>query len=185
MWALLFASPFFIFFGWLSDRVGRKWIMLIGMLLAIVCYRPIYTSMYETGLVAGGGAIPALLVLDPASFWKLVALVFVQVFFVTMVYGPIAAFLVELFPTAIRYTSMSLPYHVGNGIFGGLLPAIATYLSTKATAANEIALQKGLPMPYSQPYLEGLWYPIIIASISFVIGAFYIHATTQQSKKNV
>jgi hypothetical protein len=101
-----------------------------------------------------------------------------------MVYGPIAAFLVELFPTAIRYTSMSLPYHVGNGIFGGLLPAIATYLSTKATAANEIALQKGLPMPYSQPYLEGLWYPIIIASISFVIGAFYIHATTQQSKKN-
>jgi MFS family permease len=184
MWALLFATPFFIFFGWLSDRVGRKWIMLIGMLLAIVCYRPIYTAMYETGLVAGGGTIPALLVLDPASFWKLVALVFVQVFFVTMVYGPIAAFLVELFPTAIRYTSMSLPYHVGNGIFGGLLPAIATYLSTKATAANEIALQKGLPMPYSQPYLEGLWYPIIIASISFVIGAFYIHATTQQSKKN-
>jgi len=184
MWALLFATPFFIFFGWLSDRVGRKWIMLIGMLLAIVCYRPIYASMYETGLVAGGGTIPAVLVLDPASFWKLVALVFVQVFFVTMVYGPIAAFLVELFPTAIRYTSMSLPYHVGNGIFGGLLPAIATYLSTKATAANEIALQKGLPMPYSQPYLEGLWYPIIFASISFVIGAFYIHATTQQSKKN-
>jgi MFS family permease len=184
MWALLFATPFFIFFGWLSDRVGRKWIMLIGMLLAIVCYRPIYTAMYETGLAAGGGTIPAVLVLDPASFWKLVALVFVQVFFVTMVYGPIAAFLVELFPTAIRYTSMSLPYHIGNGIFGGLLPAIATYLSTKATAANEIALQKGLPMPYSQPYLEGLWYPIIIASISFVIGAFYIHATTQQSKKN-
>ena len=184
MWALLFATPFFIFFGWLSDRVGRKWIMLIGMLLAIVCYRPIYASMYETGLVAGGGTIPAVLVLDSASFWKLVALVFVQVFFVTMVYGPIAAFLIELFPTAIRYTSMSLPYHVGNGIFGGLLPAIATYLSTKATAANEIALQKGLPMPYSQPYLEGLWYPIIIASISFVIGAFYIHATTQQSKKN-
>lgn len=184
MWALLFATPFFIFFGWLSDRVGRKWIMLFGMLLAIVCYRPIYTAMYETGLVAGGGTIPAVLVLDSASFWKLVAMVFVQVFFVTMVYGPIAAFLVELFPTAIRYTSMSLPYHVGNGIFGGLLPAIATYLSTKATAANEIALQKGLPMPYSQPYLEGLWYPIIIASISFVIGAFYIHATTQQSKKN-
>ena len=184
MWALLFATPFFIFFGWLSDRAGRKWIMLIGMLLAIVCYRPIYTAMYETGLAAGGGIIPAVLVLDPASFWKLVALVFVQVFFVTMVYGPIAAFLVELFPTAIRYTSMSLPYHVGNGIFGGLLPAIATYLSTKATVANEIALQKGMPMPYSQPYLEGLWYPIIIASISFVIGAFYIHATTQQSKKN-
>jgi hypothetical protein len=136
--------------------------------------------MYETGLAAGGGTLPVTLVLDTANFWKMVGLVFVQVFFVTMVYGPIAAFLVELFPTAIRYTSMSLPYHVGNGIFGGLLPAIATYLSTKATTANETALQQNLPLPYEQPYLEGLWYPIVIASVSFIIGALYIQATPQQ-----
>jgi MFS family permease len=180
MWALLFATPFFIFFGWLSDKVGRKWIMLTGMLMAIVCYRPLYTAMYETGLAAGGGTLPVTLLLDTANFWKMVGLVFVQVFFVTMVYGPIAAFLVELFPTAIRYTSMSLPYHVGNGIFGGLLPAIATYLSTKATTANETALQQNLPLPYEQPYLEGLWYPIVIASVSFIIGALYIQATPQQ-----
>ena len=120
------------------------------------------------------------MILDSANFWKMVALVFIQVFFVTMVYGPIAAFLVELFPTAIRYTSMSLPYHIGNGIFGGLLPAIATYLSTKATLANEIALQQQLPLPYEKPYLEGLWYPIVIATVSFVIGALYIRTTPQQ-----
>jgi len=180
MWALLFATPFFIFFGWLSDKIGRKWIMLSGMLLAVVCYRPLYTAMYETGMAAGGGALPATLILDSANFWKMVALVFIQVFFVTMVYGPIAAFLVELFPTAIRYTSMSLPYHIGNGIFGGLLPAIATYLSTKATLANEIALQQQLPLPYEKPYLEGLWYPIVIATVSFVIGALYINTTPQQ-----
>jgi hypothetical protein len=154
--------------------------MLTGMLMAIVCYRPLYTAMYETGLAAGGGTLPVTLLLDTANFWKMVGLVFVQVFFVTMVYGPIAAFLVELFPTAIRYTSMSLPYHVGNGIFGGLLPAIATYLSTKATTANETALQQNLPLPYEQPYLEGLWYPIVIASVSFIIGALYIQATPQQ-----
>jgi len=80
-----------------------------------------------------------------------------------MVYGPIAAFLVEMFPAKIRYTSMSLPYHVGNGIFGGLLPAISTYLVTNAKDAGQTDF-----------YLEGLWYPIIIASICFVIGMIYI-----------
>ena len=95
--------------------------------------------------------------------WTLIFLVFIQVLFVTMVYGPIAAFLVEMFPTKIRYTSMSLPYHVGNGIFGGLLPAISTYFVTHAKQAGKPDF-----------YLDGLWYPIIIASVCFVIGMIYI-----------
>jgi hypothetical protein len=109
------------------------------------------------------------------SFWTLVLLVFIQVIYVTMVYGPIAAFLVEMFPTRIRYTSMSLPYHIGNGIFGGLLPAIATFLATKAQQANDAALNAGLALPYEKPFLEGLWYPIILAAVSFVIGVLYIN----------
>ena len=95
--------------------------------------------------------------------WYLVFLVFIQVLFVTMVYGPIAAFLVEMFPVKIRYTSMSLPYHVGNGIFGGLLPAISTYFVTTA---------KNVGNP--EFYLEGLWYPIGIAAVCFIIGMIYI-----------
>jgi hypothetical protein len=90
-------------------------------------------------------------------------MVFIQIFFVTMVYGPIAAFLVEMFPAKIRYTSMSLPYHIGNGIFGGLLPAIATSLVASAT-------KLGMP----QAYLSGLWYPIVIAGISLIIGVIYL-----------
>jgi hypothetical protein len=81
-----------------------------------------------------------------------------------MVYGPIAAFLVEMFPVNIRYTSMSLPYHVGNGIFGGLLPTVATYLATKSKEGG-----------VETWYLDGLWYPIIIAGVSFVIGLLYIN----------
>ena len=80
---------------------------------------------------------------------------FIQIFYVTMVYVPIAAFLVELFPTHIRYTSMSLPYHVGNGIFGGLTPFIATALAVSGA-------------------LNGLWYPIIIGGITFIIGALFL-----------
>jgi hypothetical protein len=95
--------------------------------------------------------------------WALIFLVFIQVIFVTMVYGPIAAFLVEMFPARIRYTSMSLPYHVGNGIFGGLLPAISTYLVINGKDAGD-----------PEFYLEGLWYPIVIASVCFVIGMIYI-----------
>jgi hypothetical protein len=104
-----------------------------------------------------------------------VGLVFIQVVLVTMVYGPIAAFLVELFPTRIRYTSMSLPYHVGNGIFGGMLPLVATYLTSRAARANELATQAGSSLPYDKPYLEGLWYPMVIAAICFVVGALFIN----------
>lgn len=234
MWALLFGTPFFVVFGALSDKIGRKWIMLIGMLIAIVSYRFIYSSMYDAGSIKMKKEIAAKTVintktvadtknigdsikttntskeyedgttykedkvetihadktkadpakdvkitktvnLDDSSFWKLVLLVFVQVIFVTMVYGPIAAFLVEMFPTRIRYTSMSLPYHIGNGIFGGLLPAVATFLATKATQANEAAAKAGAALPYEKPFLEGLWYPIIIAAVCFVIGVFYIN----------
>jgi MFS family permease len=98
----------------------------------------------------------------------LIFLVFIQVIFVTMVYGPIAAFLVEMFPAKIRYTSMSLPYHVGNGIFGGLLPAISTYFVTHAK-------EEGNP----EFYLAGLWYPIVIASVCFAIGMIYIQNNTK------
>ena len=75
-----------------------------------------------------------------------------------MAYGPIAAFLVEMFPTKIRYTSMSLPYHIGNGVFGGLVPFIATLLATT----------------FAKDPLVGLWYPIGVAGLCFVIGALYL-----------
>ena len=179
MWALLLGTPFFIFFGWLSDKIGRKWIMLAGMLLAVFLYRPLYTAMYEIGtsaehtVVNVNGTVNTIL-LSATGFWQLVGLVFIQVVLVTMVYGPIAAFLVELFPTRIRYTSMSLPYHVGNGIFGGMLPLVATYLTSQAARANELAAKGGLPLPYDKPYLEGLWYPMAVAGVCFVIGALFI-----------
>jgi hypothetical protein len=91
------------------------------------------------------------------NLYAMIALVFLQVVLVTMVYGPIAAFLVELFPTRIRYTSMSLPYHIGNGVFGGLTPLIATYLAGQT----------------SDP-LAGLWYPISVAALCFAIGMIYL-----------
>ena len=90
--------------------------------------------------------------------WKFVLLVWLMIIFVTMVYGPVAAFLVEMFPTKIRYTSMSLPYHIGNGIFGGLVPFIATLLS----------------VTFVKDPLVGLWYPIGIALLCFVIGTLYL-----------
>jgi hypothetical protein len=97
-------------------------------------------------------------ILSAPMKWKFISLVFVMILFVTMAYAPIAAFLVELFPTRIRYTSMSLPYHIGNGVFGGLVPFIATLLSA------------GSP---TDP-LVGLWYPILIAALCVVIGTFYL-----------
>jgi len=302
--ALLIGTPFFVVFGWLSDKIGRKSIMMTGLLLAVFLYRPIYRQMYDltdskamkqggnpvipesckevgspvatvftepdkwdptvkntrvfiesksdttfsdgakfhytktdtlylvkelaydfksntaneiwlkydtydrsgalvhhkvklkNGLKAGDvpaktdtlGTVALRQFTDGSSAhkshehgistraniivlkniggevkWVLVFLVFIQVLLVTMVYGPIAAFLVEMFPVKIRYTSMSLPYHVGNGIFGGLLPAISTYFVTTA---------KSIGNP--EFYLEGLWYPIGIAAACFIIGMVYI-----------
>ena len=272
LWAILFATPFFVVFGYLSDRIGRKWIMMIGMLAGIVTYRPIYqyfldatnaknrtekidlahtvvseklaivdekvcTKLYlvqkiDTAYTDGAkftytktdtlvltdiikeastgsiyytqqntidatkldtivvklkptkGAIldasktqevtiaaaslkPNIVVektLDDTTYWNLIWLVFVQILYVTMVYGPIAAFLVELFPTKIRYTSMSLPYHIGNGVFGGLVPFLGTLI---------VEFTKTVDNPAGDP-LAGLWYPIGVASICLFIGVIYL-----------
>jgi hypothetical protein len=112
---------------------------------------------------------PASVVLPYSSFvelianpiaWKLILLVFIQVIWVTMVYGPIAAYLVEAFPAKIRYTALSLPYHIGNGVFGGLLPLIG--LSVVAQTGNIYA---------------GLYYPIIVAGVTFIVGSLLLKET--------
>ena len=141
--ALLIGAPLFIFWGWLSDRIGRKKIMMAGNLLAAISYYPIYQAMKAYS--------------SPVNVVMLTLLVFIQVIFVTMVYGPIAAFLVEAFPARIRYTSMSLPYHFGNGWFGGFLPLISTALV--ARTGNIYA---------------GLIYPIAVALITFVVGSLFL-----------
>jgi len=183
--ALLFAMPFFVVMGALSDRIGRKWLMMAGCLLAALSYLPIYHAMQRaagsevvtavsnpnlTPMSFVNGALePAKEVLTYADFgslisnpvaWKLIGLVFIQVFFVTMVYGPIAAYLVEAFPAKIRYTALSLPYHIGNGVFGGLLPLIG--LTVVAKTGNIYA---------------GLYYPIIIASLTFIVGSLLLKET--------
>jgi MFS family permease len=217
LWGIAFATPFFVIFGSWSDKVGRKWIMLAGMLLGVIFYRPIYqiflddtdvTKIEQKDIAAVSDAVVTRIVvagttdslistsstvtlLNGASFkkiqshtkfadaskapvelpdaykdkklstpvfWKFVFLIFFQILLVTMVYGPIAAFLVELFPTKIRYTSMSLPYHVGNGVFGGLVPFIATLIASFSGSTP----------------LSGLWYPIGIAALSLFIGTVYL-----------
>ena len=147
--ALALGTPFFLVFGALSDRIGRKRVMMAGNLIAALSYYPIYKAMYHF-------AQP-----EQFSTAMLILLVFIQVIFVTMVYGPIAAFLVEAFPARIRYTSLSLPYHFGNGWFGGFLPFIATALV--ARTGNIYA---------------GLWYPIGIALLTFVVGGLYLKDNT-------
>lgn len=144
--ALLLGTPFFVVFGALSDRIGRKKIIMAGCLLAALTYIPIYHAMS--------------LAAEPLNFWMMVGLIFLQVLYVTMVYGPIAAFLVESFPAKIRYTSLSLPYHFGNGWFGGFTPVIAT--SIVASTGNRYA---------------GLWFPIAVASITFVVGGLFLKET--------
>jgi MFS family permease len=144
--ALAIGTPFFLLFGALSDRVGRKPVIMAGCLLAAVTYYPIYNLM--TAFASPFNAVVET------------ALVTIQVVYVTMVYGPIAAFLVELFPAKIRYTSLSLPYHIGNGWFGGLTPLIAT--SIVATTGNIYA---------------GLVYPIAVAVMTFLVGMFLVKET--------
>jgi ATP/ADP translocase len=202
---LLLSTPFFIFFASLSDRIGRKAIMLTGILLAGLTYMYLYKSMakqadwkawqqteqvapvtavklnnagdslitstytYLNGAIRTekiqknkadhfvGAKTTAVLKLPNENLLKIALLIFIQLLFVTMAYGPIAAFLVELFPTRIRYTSMSLPYHIGNGVFGGLTPLIAESLVVKTN--NMFA---------------GLYYPICIALITVVVGIIFI-----------
>lgn len=210
--ALVIGTPLFIYFGWLSDRHGRKVIMMLGLILAVILYRPVYMHMYaiadlsqkkelvqlkedrtimratesgdsvavrQTVRVFDDGTqaretygetekvnevVKKEVTLSGEMFWGMVGMVLIQVVLVTMVYGPIAAFLVEIFPTRIRYTSMSLPYHIGNGVFGGLTPFIATYL---------YAMSQTPDRPDGDPF-AGLWYPIIVAGISFVIGMIFL-----------
>ena len=224
--SLVIGTPFFIFFGWLSDRVGRKGIIMAGCLLAVLTYFPLFhqlTNFVNPALAAalksapivisadngpdlekakldlntrgysfavkpaeGGGGFTVSVgakqlqgydakaladVLAAAGYPKTadpkkinysgaILVLAILVLYVTMVYGPIAALLVEIFPTRIRYTSMSFPYHVGNGIFGGLLPFIAA--SVSVATGNIYA---------------GLWYPIIVALITFVIGMLFLPET--------
>lgn len=164
--ALLLGMPLFVVMGALSDRIGRKWLMMMGCLLAAISYLPIYFTMDK---VARSNVAPATEILpytdlstllsSPVAL-KLILLVFIQVFFVTMVYGPIAAYLVEAFPAKIRYTSLSLPYHIGNGVFGGLLPVIGVTVVERT--GNIYA---------------GLYYPIIVASVTFIVGSLLLKET--------
>lgn len=177
--AIVMAIPLFIFFGWLSDRIGRKKIMMAGCLLAVICYLPIYHGMQhyagnnvdhiqsvpdkitgEPKLTSVNSAGQPVAVASGLNMPMMVLLVFIQMIFVTMVYAPIAAYLVEAFPAKIRYTSMSLPYHIGNGVFGGLLPTIGLFACA-----------------YTGNIYAGLYYPMIVAAITFVIGSIMLKET--------
>ena len=144
--AILFGMPFFTVFGALSDKIGRLKIMMAGNLLAAATYWWIYPTMVK--LTPDPKHPPMVL---------LTLLVFIQVIYVTMVYGPIAAFLIESFPAKIRYTSFSLPYHIGNGWFGGTLPLIASFLA--AETGNKYA---------------GLYWVTFVALMTFFVGTFFL-----------
>ena len=152
--ALLMGTPFFIVFGALSDRIGRKKIMMAGCALGALTYVPIYMAMNSFSLTNDPPT--------PAHPVVLTLLVFIQVIYVTMVYGPIAAFLVEFFPAKIRYTSLSLPYHVGNGVIGGLVPFMSTF----------IVAETGF-------IYAGLAYPIAVAVITLIVGSLFLPETSK------
>jgi MFS family permease len=260
--ALVLATPFFVFFGWLSDRIGRKPIIMTGCLLAMLTYFPLFNALTRyanPALYAAQAAAPVTVIADPnecsfqfdpigknpfdakscdiaksflakasvtykredapagtiakirsgenvfeapdpklvkgaerkaaiAAFQKqvktaltaagypdkadpaainkpmVVLLLFILVLYVTMVYGPIAALLVELFPARIRYSAMSLPYHIGNGWFGGFLPTTAFAM---VAATGDI--------------YYGLWYPIVVAGITLVLGLLFLPETFKRS----
>src|SRR5258708_547498 len=181
--AVLIGMPFFTVVGALSDRIGRKKLMMAGCLLAALTYIPIYKAMERaagnniitvtsthdkvtgatklTAMTAGanGALVPAKEALNP-NVAMLIFLVFVQVLYVCLVYGPIAAYLIEAFPAKIRYTSLSLPYHIGNGVFGGLLPLIGLW--TVAASGKIYA---------------GLYYPMAVATITFIVGSLLLRET--------
>jgi MFS family permease len=182
--ALLLAMPFFTIVGSLSDRIGRKKLMMAALLLSAVSYIPIYHGMVSaagnnvvsvssavdkiTGApkltpmtldAATGNPVPA----KPATAVNkpmMIFFIWLQVFLVCGIYGPIAAYLVEAFPAKVRYSSVSLPYHIGNGVFGGMLPLIGLYVC--ASTGNIYA---------------GLYYPIAVASLCFICGVFWLKET--------
>ena len=158
--ALLIATPSLIFFGWLSDRIGRKPIILAGFLLAAVTYYPLYNAL-------GNAANPANI-----NYPLSILIVAIMVSYVGMVYGPIGAFLAEYFPARIRYSSVSVPYHIGNGWGGGLVPVITT-------AAYVTAQTAGLSM--SQSLGHALVYPIAVPAVAFVLSLFLMPETRKIS----
>lgn len=239
--SLLLGTPFFVFFGWLSDRIGRLKIILAGCLIAAVTYFPLFQALthyvnpaleayqqkthivvqatecnfhlfvgpwskftecdkakdfltkqglsFKSEPAVGGAAVitkfgdvevkgwdenafkdalkktgyPGAADKNAVNYPMTLLILFVMLIYVTMVYGPIAAYLVELFPTRIRYTSMSLPYHIGNGWFGGMLPLTATAM---VAATGDI--------------YYGLWYPIVVALMTFVIGLLFLRETRER-----
>jgi MFS family permease len=157
--ALLIATPTLIFWGWLSDKVGRKPIILGGMALASITYYPLYSAL-------GTYADPKVGINYPMS----ILIVVILVNYVGMTYGPIGAFLAEFFPGRIRYTSVSVPYHIGNGWGGGLVPIITT-------SAYASAVQSGS----SNPLLWALVYPIALPAIMFLLAVFLMPETRKNS----
>ncbi|HEX8793650.1 MAG TPA: MFS transporter [Polyangiaceae bacterium] len=154
-------TPLFVFFGWLSDRIGRKVIMMTGCALGALTFVPIYAGLKH---FSNPGGLP---VADPAQINgpAVVLLLTLLLVYFCMTYGPIAAFLVELFPARIRYTSLSVPYHLGNGWFGGFLPFVATAISSSAWARAHF----GAGAVYA-----GLAYPIGICLVSLVVGGLWM-----------
>lgn len=215
---ILMGLPFFFFFGWLSDKIGRKVIMMAGMVAALVAFRPIFSSMYNASKVGDkvlthiqtstshqdgtsyliststyddgtvlyqkqeditgtDKRIPELhktVTLSVYSKWKLILLNFLLEIIFTMAYAPMAAFLVEMFPLKIRYTSLSLPYHLGFGIFGGLSPYFATYFVDKAAQAGR-----------GDYYLAGLLYPLVMIAMSVLVGMLYIRENDPRYRLDV
>jgi MFS family permease len=150
--ALLLATPTLILFGWLSDLIGRKPVILGGMLLAALTYYPLYSWL--------GRVTPP----DNINYPVAIFIIFILVSYVGMVYGPIGAFLAEYFPARIRYTSVSVPYHIGNGWGGGLVPFITT-AAFQATGSLGYALI----------------YPIAVPLVCFVLALFLMPETRHMS----
>jgi MFS family permease len=154
---LVIGTPSLIFFGWLSDKIGRKPVILGGFLLAAITYYPLYVWL-------GSVSQPSTIAIGNGNFWTAVLIVAIMVSYVGMVYGPIGAFLAEIFPGRIRYTAVSMPYMIGNGWGGGLVPFITTAVYS-ATGSLFYALL----------------YPIVVPTICLILSLFLMPETRHMS----